>query len=46
LRLVRIQKERKPSRGTHFLEKAEVTTGQDIERREGHSLPGEGSGQD
>ena len=32
-RLVRTWKESKPARGTHFLERSEVKTGQDIERK-------------
>ena len=47
--LVRTWKERKLARNTHFLERAEVGIGKNMERKKaskGHSLPREGRGWD
>jgi len=47
--LFRTWKESKPVRGTHFLERAEGGTGQNMERKqvsEGHLQPGDGRVQD
>lgn len=44
--LVRTKKECDPARGTHFLERSEVRTGYDMERKLAHLHPREGTGQD